>query len=454
MRLLLIFGATLLTVSASNVTVDGVPEEYLNLSAGNSLWTSLVKNCREPTASCVQNNMYAYLRETLDYPSDLRVAPFMTFTKNHVAYAAPEQSDDDEPDDEPRSAIEEMSRSLRGKGVKFLMTHDLELQLPEAVFHGTTLRLSPRSLEGDGALVKVELLPKPVNAEGRIFKKIKNYISEKLIYALMAILLVIKLLAAKFMFFLPMMVGAVTAKKLLIKVLLFLFPALHHLFKLCSYVPHGTKFHHHKHHISHVHHIGHPHKHHHHSHHKPHDSLEIIHPHGEGPPSLGDDVHWHGSPSLHHSVDIEEPHKPLYNPHEQELEYYSGGPHLSHHFINHREDSNQDENEVQSWGQGQRKKPMSTRPLSPTEIETMVLKAEKEAMVRLRAPLFSRLTNRIVPVESTSAAGEATNTRRERSTARPTANGHEIPGKTEAPSGDSQGSLAGTSQYGAADSCY
>jgi hypothetical protein len=174
MRLLLILGATLLTVSASNVTVDGVPEEYLNLSAGNSLWTSLVKNCREPTASCVQNNMYAYLRETLDYPSDLRVAPFMTFTKNHVAYAAPEQSDDDEPDDEPRSAIEEMSRSLRGKGVKFLMTHDLELQLPEAVFHGTTLRLSPRSLEGDGALVKVELLQKSVNAEGRIFKKISK----------------------------------------------------------------------------------------------------------------------------------------------------------------------------------------------------------------------------------------------------------------------------------------
>lgn len=68
--------------------------------------------------------------------------------------------------------------------------------------------------------------------------------------------------------------------------------------------------------------------------------------------------------------------------------------------------------------------------------------------------LFSRLTNRIVPVESTSAAGEATNTRRERSTAGPTANGHEIPGKTEATSGDSQGSLAGTSQYAAADSCY
>ncbi|RZC33830.1 uncharacterized protein BDFB_012440, partial [Asbolus verrucosus] len=213
-----------------------------------------------------------------------------------------------------------------------------------------------------------------------------NFISEKLIYALMAILLIIKLLAAKFMFLMPMMVGAVTAKKLLIKILLFLFPALHHLFKLCAYVPHGHKFHHHKHHIAHIHHIGRPHKHHHkhHGHHGHHDGLEIIHPHADGPPILAEDAHWHGPPSIHHSVELDHPEKPFFNPHETDLEFYSGGPALTDHFINHRQDSSEDENEVQSWGQGQRKKPMSNRPLSPTEIEQMVIKAEKEAMLKAR----------------------------------------------------------------------
>lgn len=52
--------------------------------------------------------------------------------------------------------------------------------------------------------------------------------------------------------------------------------------------------------------------------------------------------------------------------------------------IIHRNDQDQ-ENEIDSWGQGQsirRPKPSSGgRPLTPTEIENMVLKAEKEALV-------------------------------------------------------------------------
>lgn len=143
------------------------------------------------------------------------------------------------------------------------------------------------------------------------------------------------------MFFMPMMVGAVAAKKLLVKVLLFLFPALAHLFKLCKFAPHhgGTKFHHHKHQIAHIHHVGHGGHHHHH----PHGGVEVIAPHADGPPSLGgsfdhdehhphihEGPHWHGQASLHHFSDIDPPHKPLYNPHEQELEYFSGGPALGH----------------------------------------------------------------------------------------------------------------------------
>lgn len=52
--------------------------------------------------------------------------------------------------------------------------------------------------------------------------------------------------------------------------------------------------------------------------------------------------------------------------------------------ILHRNDAQNEENEIDPWGQGQptkRPKPSSNRPLTPTEIENMVLKAEKEALV-------------------------------------------------------------------------
>lgn len=101
-----------------------------------------------------------------------------------------------------------------------------------------------------------------------------KFISERLIYALLAILLVIKLLAVKILFVLPTIVGVAAAKKLILKVLLFLFPALHHLFKLCAYVPHGAKHHIHKHQISHIHELSH-HPHHYGSHYKRNGYVEV-----------------------------------------------------------------------------------------------------------------------------------------------------------------------------------
>lgn len=61
---------------------------------------------------------------------------------------------------------------------------------------------------------------------------------------------------------------------------LFLFPFLHHLFKLCAYTPYGAKHHIHKHQISHIHEVAHQ------GHHKPyyHGGVEVVAPHAEGPP--------------------------------------------------------------------------------------------------------------------------------------------------------------------------
>lgn len=42
---------------------------------------------------------------------------------------------------------------------KFAMTHDIQFKLPQTMFDGAILRISPRSFEGNGALVKIELEP-------------------------------------------------------------------------------------------------------------------------------------------------------------------------------------------------------------------------------------------------------------------------------------------------------
>lgn len=107
----------------------------------------------------------------------------------------------------------------------------------------------------------------------------EEFISERLVWALLAILLVIKLVAVKVLFILPTILGVAAAKKLILKVVLFIFPFLHHLFKFCAYTPYGAKHHIHKHQISHIHEVAH-------GHHKPHhhETVEVISPHDEGPP--------------------------------------------------------------------------------------------------------------------------------------------------------------------------
>jgi len=78
----------------------------------------------------------------------------------------------------------------------------------------------------------------------KLFKK-------KLMHSFMALMLIIKMIKVKLMFLLPMIVGQSTAKKLLLKVLLFLIPGLAHLFKLCHYYHlEHAKYHHHHHKVS------------------------------------------------------------------------------------------------------------------------------------------------------------------------------------------------------------
>lgn len=80
-----------------------------------------------------------------------------------------------------------------------------------------------------------------------------------MLLSFIALVLIIKIIKIKLFWLLPIVIGVGAAKKLLLKFLLFLFPALTHLFKLCSYYQqsyHGTKYHHHHHLINHHHTVG------------------------------------------------------------------------------------------------------------------------------------------------------------------------------------------------------
>ncbi|KPJ20259.1 hypothetical protein RR48_04857 [Papilio machaon] len=261
--------------SLNNVYQNGT------FNTGNRLWDNILNECTfKPSVSCLQKNVYSYLDESLDFNGDVNVASGMCFSKNNVdinkyskeaniIYVTGSKKQDGDKrsldeeneindEEESETPLEEVTDALYDKGVKFLMEHDLKLTLPELFFHGTTLKVSPRALTKTGALVHIDLEPNEDVGRGRtFFHKIKKYIKKKLVMAALAIILVVKLIALKLIFVLPLVLGVSTAKKMFLKFLLFLFPALSHIFKLCSWYHqnyHTTKYHHHHHLITHHHH--------------------------------------------------------------------------------------------------------------------------------------------------------------------------------------------------------
>ncbi|KAM8705228.1 hypothetical protein ACLKA7_009653 [Drosophila subpalustris] len=233
-----------------------------SFSSGNELWDGIIRDCyKRPDMSCFQKNVYTYLDGALNM-QDVNVTQRLKFYKNQVQYE-PDNEVDGTPNEarsgSPESPIEEVSNALYGKTIKFAMTHDVEVKLPEIMFNGATFRISPRSIEGNGVIAKLELIPKKIvqaRFAGLIKKKIDKFLRNKLLLSFIALVLIIKIIKIKLFWLLPIIIGVGAAKKLLLKFLLFLFPALSHLFKLCSYYQqsyHGTKYHHHHHLINHHH---------------------------------------------------------------------------------------------------------------------------------------------------------------------------------------------------------
>ncbi|XP_076241407.1 DUF1676 domain-containing protein Osi17 [Calliopsis andreniformis] len=287
---------------------------------GNELWDGLFRDCdKSVTFSCIQKNAYSYLDSAFVERDNITVFDGLTLTKNSLDYGTCRRKDDQETlddnlvegsskddcseeeseeeggekgreMDEEQSPLEEVTNAMRKKAVKFLATRDYEIQLPEFFFEGAAVKISPKEVDENGALVRVDFGERGLINQGRIFKKIRKFIQNKLLTSLLALLLIIKLIKLKFMFVIPFLFGVGTAKKLFLKLLLFFIPAFAHVFKLCSsyYSSHSAKYHHHHHHqIAHHHHhvpvpVPVPAYYNHHHHHHDEDDLDTYdyaHPH-------------------------------------------------------------------------------------------------------------------------------------------------------------------------------
>lgn len=163
---------------------------YTNATANftdNNLWLTIVKNCEDkPSTDCLKDSIHGYLKETLEYQGDIQLMDYIKFTKNVIAYnklnlnheeSLNSKNNTVEVDVDDKSPLEEISRSLKDDTRKFLMTHDLEVQLPETFFLGSSLKISPRSLDSTGVELKFEVIPKTIDnalGEGRTIKKISK----------------------------------------------------------------------------------------------------------------------------------------------------------------------------------------------------------------------------------------------------------------------------------------
>lgn len=178
-------------------------DRLLANETGNELWQGLLRDCdRSVGFSCIQKNAYSYLDSTFVERGNITVFEGLTLTKNNLDYRTCRRKDDqdtlnenlvedsskddcteEESDeegekgreiDEEQSPLEEVTNVLRKKAVKFLATRDYEIQLPEVFFESAAVKISPKEVDENGALVRVDFGQRGLSGQGRIFKKIST----------------------------------------------------------------------------------------------------------------------------------------------------------------------------------------------------------------------------------------------------------------------------------------
>jgi hypothetical protein len=168
-----------------------VDNRTINLYGSNSMWDGLFRQCGAKTSlTCVKRNVFQYLNQSIETDGDFPVTDSILFTRNGNdpienkydrrlnQHDTPRSVSDNEPlEQRSFSSFSSLTNALYDKGVSFIKTHDLVLQLPEMLFDGAVVRISPKSLEEDGgALFKVELnQERNRSGEGRILFKKRKY---------------------------------------------------------------------------------------------------------------------------------------------------------------------------------------------------------------------------------------------------------------------------------------
>ena len=167
----------------------------LNLYGSNSMWDGLFRECgAKSSLTCVKRNVFEYLNQSIETDGDFSVTDSILFTRNdnepienkydrrlnnvsHQHDTTKSVSDNEPLEQRSLSSFSSLTNVLYDKGVSFIKTHDLVLQLPEMLFDGAVLRISPKSLEEDGsAMFKVELnQERNSSGEGRILFKKRKY---------------------------------------------------------------------------------------------------------------------------------------------------------------------------------------------------------------------------------------------------------------------------------------
>lgn len=175
---------------------------------GNELWHGLFRDCnKRVTFSCIQKNAYTYLDNAFIERDNITIFDGLILTKNNVTYdtcpktenrndvhenlvdvddcenKAAEEAKTQDRNFGDESPLEEITNALRRKTVKFLSTRNYEIQLPQFFFESATMKISPREIDENGALLRVDFGTKGVQEQGRIFKKIskKNQIFQYLL---------------------------------------------------------------------------------------------------------------------------------------------------------------------------------------------------------------------------------------------------------------------------------
>jgi hypothetical protein len=167
----------------------------IHLYGNNSMWDSLLTDCGTRTSlTCVKRNVFEYLNRSIEINGDFPVTDSLVFTRNanevfenkydrnfnNISYhrgQGTSGNDSDQFEERSFSSFQGLTNALYDKGVKFIVTHDLVLQLPDMMFDGAQVRISPKGIEEDGgAMFKVQVNHKNDSGEGRIlFKKRKCF---------------------------------------------------------------------------------------------------------------------------------------------------------------------------------------------------------------------------------------------------------------------------------------